>query len=191
MKWVDETPGLDQDVIARDQGLVRCQKPLCGTVESVAAIGGGIPGRAVDEDAQGVSAGRRFPAPVASPIMRALSDAISVPRDVPRSKTMERSAPRGRSAKSWSTRRRMYSASEMPSAAARARTCACRSRIERYLGAYHHYGAIIMSLGRRDKEGSPRRHALCPPAVRGDWLCVAGGFGVQSAATMERGDSDV
>ena len=124
---VDETPGLDQDVIARDQGFVGRQEPLRGTVLPVAAIGSGIPGGSVHEYAQGVSAWRRFPEPVASPIMRAFSDAISVPRDLPRSKTTERSAPRGRPARSWSTRRRTYSASETPSAAARARTRACRS----------------------------------------------------------------
>ena len=92
-----------------------------------AAVCGGIPGGAVDENAQGNSARRRFPAAVASPIIRDFCDAISVPRDVPRSKTTERSAPRGCSARSRSTKRRRYSASEMPCSAARARASACRS----------------------------------------------------------------
>lgn len=72
---------------------------------------------------------RSFPAPIASPIMRAFFDAMSALSDVPRSKTTERSALRGESAKSCSTSRRTYSASEMPSSVARTRARVCNSEL--------------------------------------------------------------
>ena len=76
------------------------------------------------------------------------------------------------------------------------RCCACTNlrmplRVERYLGTYHHYGAIITLSGPCDKACSGLRRAAGRTAALGDWLCAAGGFGVQSAPTMEEGSSDV
>ena len=53
---VDETPALDEDMIARDQGVVGRQQSLRVVVLPVASIGGGVPGGTIDEDAQGLSA---------------------------------------------------------------------------------------------------------------------------------------
>ena len=124
---MNEAPRLDEYVVTGDKRLVLCQQPFRASVVAVAPVGCGIPGRRVHEDAHAERL--RVADPTASATMRSLSAAMSVPTDAPRSKTMERSMVRGDSAKSRSTKRRMYSANETPSAADRARTRACNSEV--------------------------------------------------------------
>ena len=126
---VEETPGLDHDVISNDQRFGRLEESLCSGVVPVSPISGGMPSRAVHKDTHDSSQWLRFPALIASAIIRSLCDAISLPQAEPRSKTRERSTLRGGSIRSRAKSRRMYSANETPHLDARARTWACNSDV--------------------------------------------------------------
>lgn len=119
----EKQPRFYQYVIGGDERLWPFQELLRSTVVSIAGVRGRVPNGGVDEETQ------REPRRVrrvrieatASPIMRSLSRAMSLPFDFPRSKiadtpTFGSGAPRSRA-----IRFRTYWASDTPSSAARFR----------------------------------------------------------------------
>jgi len=130
-----QEPGLDQDVVAGDQIMFAGQRLLRTPVAPIAAVGGRVPDRGVDERAQRLRAFEalrvRDWATSASPSRRSLSTETSVPPESPRSKIRVTSGRRERPARSPSTSLRTYSASEMPRAEdlARARRCCSGVRV--------------------------------------------------------------
>ena len=70
---VDKAPSLDEDVVTRNERLVRGQQLFCPAILPVASVSRGIPGRAVHEDTHDAAEWRSFPAAVASPIIRSFS----------------------------------------------------------------------------------------------------------------------
>src|SRR5438105_4271145 len=117
----NQDPRLDQDMIARHKVVTAAERALRPLIALVALVGCRIPGGGVHEEAHPLPRLVCLAPSTASPTYRSFSSAMSEPPDCPRSNTDETSGLDRRSPRSASTRRRKYSASEIPSSAARFR----------------------------------------------------------------------
>jgi len=116
----NQRPGLDEHVVGREQPAPAGKNLDCTRVAAIAGVRRRVPGGGIDEQAQRCSS-RMCRAAVASPRAPSLSRAMSLPSERPRLNTTPGSVPRSGSRRSFSTRRRMYSAKDTPSSAARLR----------------------------------------------------------------------
>src|SRR6266542_1151592 len=121
-------PGLHEHVVGGDQRIAPSEQLPRAAIARIARVRGRIPDRRVYEQAQVADRAEPRPACTASATMGSLDRATSDPPEFPRLKTIEGSTAGGGPWRSRATRRRTYSAREMPNSEARA--LALRSRRE-------------------------------------------------------------